>query len=197
MASGRILNFYSTHQKSTIHNTARCFVYNMFNLSDESFMSDMQRKAEHILKLNNFPEMIADKIIKEAMQKWRLERNCQVMYGGTLFVNDFDAFELLEPGHGTQKLRHDARKPLRRYAALPYYPEITPMLQGEIRKFDKSHQSNNKTHFQHRQRKPAGSIDVCSASWPPMHLRTDFAFCFHETSGRFEALIKMRTRSGC
>lgn len=131
MASGRILNFYSTHQESTIYNTAKCFVYNMFNLSDGAFATEMHGKARHILKLNNFPEAIVERIIDEAVRKWKLEGNCQEMYNGTLFANDIDAYELLEPRHGTQR-------PTRRYAALPYYPEITPLLQQEIKKFNKS-----------------------------------------------------------
>ncbi|XP_075167800.1 uncharacterized protein LOC142239953 [Haematobia irritans] len=55
-ASGRLLNFYSKHNKRIIINTATNFIRRIFNISDPEFHSENEDKIERILQDNNFPQ---------------------------------------------------------------------------------------------------------------------------------------------
>lgn len=66
MASGRLLNFHSTHPKSTIENTAKSYVRHMLATTHTSLWSDMLKRAEHILALNSFPNAKINAIINQS-----------------------------------------------------------------------------------------------------------------------------------
>lgn len=134
MASGRFLNYNSTHPISTIINTARCYVYNMFNLSDAKYTLDMHRKADRALTINDFPANVREKIIAESFQKFCTEKFCQKMYQNTLTVNDSDPYD----GHRIFKPTRMLRNGKTSYTTLPFYPEITPTIQKEVRLFNSS-----------------------------------------------------------
>lgn len=57
-ASKRILNYHSSHKRSTILNTATHFIHTVVQLSDVSFFQYNKNKVIDTLKYNNFPETL-------------------------------------------------------------------------------------------------------------------------------------------
>lgn len=55
-ASGRLLNFYSSHKRSTIINTAVAFINTILTLSDVRFFHNNKEIATQTLRDNSFPE---------------------------------------------------------------------------------------------------------------------------------------------
>lgn len=54
--SGRLLNFYSSHKRTTITETAKAFIQTVLTLSDPEFFSENKPKVEKTLRDNAFPE---------------------------------------------------------------------------------------------------------------------------------------------
>lgn len=57
-ASKRLLNYFSSHKRSTILNTATQFIKTIIELSDATFFQANKDKAINMLELNNFPETL-------------------------------------------------------------------------------------------------------------------------------------------
>jgi hypothetical protein len=55
-ASGRILNYYSSHKRTTVIGTATHFIKTVLTLSDEAFFHQNRTVIEEILRENSFPE---------------------------------------------------------------------------------------------------------------------------------------------
>lgn len=141
MASGRFLNFCSSHPRATIINTAKCYVYNIFCISHTRFHPEMTCKIAQLLKVNNYPIKIASDIIREAYEKWNTRDKAEHRFEAAhTLPQDNDPFEFAEverndtydsdfPKYGNPK----ALDATRTYASIPYYAEITPQVQKTIR----------------------------------------------------------------
>lgn len=70
-ASGRILNYFSSHPKHQILNTAKGLIGRVIRLSDKSFHKVNLSKIEQILTKNNFPRQVIEKLIHEVLHKSR------------------------------------------------------------------------------------------------------------------------------
>lgn len=64
-ASGRIINFFSKHPKRIIINTANNLIRRVLNLSDEEFHNRNIIKIKGILKENQFPIQLINKLIRD------------------------------------------------------------------------------------------------------------------------------------
>lgn len=69
VSSKRILNYHSQHAPFQIEATARNYAINMLQLSDTEYIDEITNKAEHILKINNFPHRFIRDTITEAKKK--------------------------------------------------------------------------------------------------------------------------------
>lgn len=131
IASGRFLNFLSAHPSSTITNTAKCYVFNMFALTHHSKHGTINSKAAKLLMCNNFPQHLSRGIIDDAYRKYceheKIQQKCNNgidMFGDALFLDPNDPYGF-----------DQSTKKLNVYAAIPYIPELTPFVQTEIRRF--------------------------------------------------------------
>lgn len=57
-ALGRLLNFYTSHKRTTVIETARAFIQTVLTLSDPEFFSENKSKVEKTLRDNSFPETL-------------------------------------------------------------------------------------------------------------------------------------------
>lgn len=55
-SSNRLLNYFSSHKRSTILNTARQFITTVITLSDPRFFNDNKERVSQVLRDNSFPE---------------------------------------------------------------------------------------------------------------------------------------------
>lgn len=128
MASGRFLNFHSSHPRSTIVNTAKCFVYNMFKLTHTSLNGDLVQIADQLLQLNNFPSILRQNIISEAIQKWKTNVGYNEMALNTILTIEADPFQLFSIDKYERAM----------YIALPFLNEVTPAVQNKIASINSS-----------------------------------------------------------
>lgn len=75
MASGRIINYYSKHNRRIIINTARNLIEKVFNISDREFHKENKEKIITILKDNSFPLKLIYKLINQFKNKIRNNNN--------------------------------------------------------------------------------------------------------------------------
>lgn len=122
MASGRFLNYYSSHPRSTIINTAKCFVYNMYKTTHKSLISGLEKTAEHLLRINNFPVTLRNKIIFEAIQKWRSNTDYNELSKDTILLNESDPFHISSSDTHERAI----------YVSLPFFNNVTPTIQDQI-----------------------------------------------------------------
>ena len=62
-SSGRIINFYSKHPRSTKINTAMNFIKRVLDISHPSFWKENEIRIKNILKLNNYPSKTIQKLL--------------------------------------------------------------------------------------------------------------------------------------
>lgn len=67
-ASLRILNYHSTHEQTTIINTAKNYVINMLNSSSPEYQQHTLTTAHELLRNNSFPQEVALNIMRSACQ---------------------------------------------------------------------------------------------------------------------------------
>lgn len=120
IASGRLLNFHSSHPRSMIDNTAKCYITEMLKLTHVSLRSTIFNKAHRILLDNDFPEEFANRIIKLAATN---ASNSEIIIESS-YQHQSDPYE-------TEKM---TTKENSIYMSLPYIQNITPNLNKEIRK---------------------------------------------------------------
>lgn len=65
LASNRLLNFYSSHKRSTVINTAKQFIRTVIELSDGNLFLDNKAKIVATLRENCFPETLIITLIHE------------------------------------------------------------------------------------------------------------------------------------
>lgn len=122
MASGRFLNFYSSHPRSTIMNTAKCFVHNMYKLTHPTLNRNLDKVADNLLELNNFPITLRTNIIRDAVQKWQHGMSIKEMQGDMVLLIDSDPFQV-------SSMHTDERA---MYVTLPFFPTATPAIRNII-----------------------------------------------------------------
>lgn len=64
-ASGRLLNFYSSHKKTTIMGTAQAFIETVLKLSDSVFFHTNKPRVMNTLRDNGFPETVIIALMNE------------------------------------------------------------------------------------------------------------------------------------
>lgn len=72
-STDRLLNYLSCHPKHQILNTAKGLVRRILHLSDPVFHNENLKIAHNILKKNNFPNEIIDKLTKEVFHKFHTQ----------------------------------------------------------------------------------------------------------------------------
>lgn len=140
MASGRILNYRSTHPRPTIINTAKSYVYNIFAITHPDLHTKMAMEARKLLMINNYPEKIATDITHESLEKCRHRITDQHPEHGPPQYHESDPFELNDPNEGDTNI-YDRTTPNERtkhattynYVSIPFFPGITPAIQADIR----------------------------------------------------------------
>ncbi|XP_075160458.1 uncharacterized protein LOC142233427 [Haematobia irritans] len=65
-SSGRLVNFYSSHPRRVIQNTAQNFVNRVLNISSQEFHQPNIKKIKEILQQNSFPLSTIDKLINNS-----------------------------------------------------------------------------------------------------------------------------------
>lgn len=140
MASGRFLNYLSCHHPTTVYNTAKSFVQNMFNVSSPQFHAEIENQAKKLLALNNYPQEKINHII-DSINKNTHEPDLQQQWYNSI-MNNTDSFHfdmksnpmppLILPKRGKKKSNTSERK----YAAvtLPYFPHTTEAIIHEFNK---------------------------------------------------------------
>lgn len=71
-ASGRLLNFLSSHKRTTIVETARNFIRTVIALSDGSFFESNKKVVIETLRDNNFPETLIISLMNECYTLMKL-----------------------------------------------------------------------------------------------------------------------------
>lgn len=64
-SSGRIINFHSKHQKRVIINTAKNLIERVLKISDVEFHKSNKERIRSILKDNNFPNHLTNRLIRQ------------------------------------------------------------------------------------------------------------------------------------
>ena len=88
-ASGRLINFYSKHPRRIKINTATNFIKRIFNISDEQFHSENERKIRHILSQNDFPKSTIDDLIIHAKTDQIKEARQEKIYKAVTYIPGF------------------------------------------------------------------------------------------------------------
>lgn len=119
ISSCRLINYYSSHPRNMIENTAKCFVTEMLKLTHTSIRSTIFRRAHRILIDNDFPESVAHRITKLA---------------GACINNPDSRNESTQAEfHDPYEIDTMTEKEKSIYIALPHIPMVTPNLNREIR----------------------------------------------------------------
>ncbi|XP_075167655.1 uncharacterized protein LOC142239767 [Haematobia irritans] len=74
-ASGRLLNFYSNHNKRIIINTATNFIRRLLSISDPGFHLENEEKIRKILTNNDFPKRTIQNLINKVKSKQMNNKN--------------------------------------------------------------------------------------------------------------------------
>lgn len=74
-ASGRLLNYLSSHKRTTILETARHFIHTVLNLSDESFFHSNRMRVIDTLRDNCFPETLIITLMNDNYTIMRARKN--------------------------------------------------------------------------------------------------------------------------
>ncbi|XP_075151062.1 uncharacterized protein LOC142233289 [Haematobia irritans] len=74
-ASGRLLNFYSNHNKRIIINTATNFIIRVLSISDPGFHLENEEKIRKILTNNDFPKRTIQNLINKVKSKQMNNKN--------------------------------------------------------------------------------------------------------------------------
>lgn len=127
-ASGRIINFLSSHPKSTIMNTAKCFVYNMYCVTSNSLISGLDKIADKILFLNNFPLKTRKIIIRFATHKWLNDRFNQDIFQNTMYTIDSGTCCLFQNNERINDI----------FIPIPFINGVTPHIQHNITQMNRS-----------------------------------------------------------
>jgi PHD/YefM family antitoxin component YafN of YafNO toxin-antitoxin module len=145
-SSNRILNFLSLHPYKTKYNVAKAFAKTMLDVSDKIFKNENLFKIRHILKKNNYPTNIIEKIIKEThfiKKKQATNTNNEIR----IEVEDTNNVVLIA---GT--------KPI--YKTIPYIPRVSENIKNKILRTNKeakiSYRPQNKMqqHYSKMKDKP-------------------------------------------
>lgn len=65
LSSDRLLNYFSSHKRSTVVNTAKQFIRTVVDLSDCNLFEDNRNKIVHTLRVNCFPETLIIMLLHE------------------------------------------------------------------------------------------------------------------------------------
>lgn len=122
IASGRLINYHSAHPRSTIKNTVKSQIITKLRLTHPSQQSNIFIQAHRILSANDFPNDIANRIVKQARAE-----SVQI---DNEHDSQLDDFPNNRDPLNTEQMTEKERK---MYISLPFIDPITPMLNGEIR----------------------------------------------------------------
>ncbi|XP_067628785.1 uncharacterized protein [Eurosta solidaginis] len=88
-ASGRLINFNSKHDKSTIVNTARNFINRVLSISDEVYHKENIKIIINVLENNEFPTRIIKNFIRDYYKKPTARKNAEnnKIYKSTTYVS--------------------------------------------------------------------------------------------------------------
>ncbi|XP_067613178.1 uncharacterized protein [Eurosta solidaginis] len=73
-ASGRLINYYSKHEKSTIINTAKSFIRRVLTISDRMYHKKNITIIKKTLEDNEFPSSLVNKLVRNFYTRARNER---------------------------------------------------------------------------------------------------------------------------
>ncbi|XP_044751504.1 uncharacterized protein LOC123312424 [Coccinella septempunctata] len=73
--SNRIINYYSNHSNTQKVNTAISLMYRALSLSDSKFREETTQKVCKILRENNYPKYIIQRVVNKAKEKVMCTRN--------------------------------------------------------------------------------------------------------------------------
>lgn len=125
VSSKRILNHHSQHAPFQIEATAKNYVNNMFQLTDNEFIPEIIDSAREILQCNNYPERTINNIIQETTKQ---RNNTQQPSQNTQTQQTQQTANTINPNlTGTQDITHRAFK------AMPYVKHLSNQLTKEIK----------------------------------------------------------------
>lgn len=81
IASGRIINFLSNHPRNQIINTAKNLINTVDSISDPTYKNKNKNKLENILRCNNFPNQLIQKLLKNNFNKTNI--SCSITNNNT------------------------------------------------------------------------------------------------------------------
>lgn len=153
IASGRSLNYHSTHPIDMIVNTAKTQIFNMYKCTHIVHHSEVTDRAIELLQLNSFPHKLASRIMAEAYIKWRdyntnslkdsqriehteelQETNPYEVDVGEEQINVFHD-NRSEHSHGTASNEPTKTATPKLFGVLPHIPELTTRIQRELHAF--------------------------------------------------------------
>jgi len=119
IASGRMLNFHSSHPYFMKKNVAESFARRVTQLSDECFREENYRRIREMLKINSYPRKMINKIIKNLIytnkNKDINERNNNIH---TALNETYDNIQI--------------------YRGFPYITEMSDGIRSIVQKMDKN-----------------------------------------------------------
>lgn len=124
-ASGRLVNFNSSHPRTTIFNTMKAYITQMFVLTHHSMHDSITGKAREILAANNFPLHIAAtmiKRIKQSLQNPADRESCTILTEITDLQNPYN-----------RSIDSPLLKERQIYAPLPHFQHISDKIQKEMK----------------------------------------------------------------
>lgn len=149
IASNRLLNYFSSHPKTIIFNTAKAFIRRVYTLSHSSFHKENEGIVKTILMKNSFPSATIEELIKQVRHspnRHNQQRNVSYPYinettrmNGT--ANQSTESEREETANTTIALNDEpvanstiiATAP-RKYAGITYVAGVTEMLIKQLKR---------------------------------------------------------------
>jgi len=135
MASNRLLNFYSNHPQRMKFNVAKSFIRKIFRLSHKNFWKNNLLRIKSILKRNNYPDKIIDKLIRDVQ--------CHKSRTGT------DSYAYLSTNHTnlTTNLTANQTTQASQFSSLAYIPGLSESISNTCKEFVPEVQLAMRPHF--------------------------------------------------
>lgn len=120
IASNRLLNFYSNHPSKMKFNVAKSFIRKVFRVSHKSFWYENLTKIREILRKNNYPNLLINKLIKEV-------RHCKARSGTESYA--YLSF------NKTSNVTRNNQNQSKQFASLAYVPGLSEKISKSCKAF--------------------------------------------------------------
>lgn len=133
MASNRILNFYSSHPRHVVMNTAKNFIRRVFQLTSKQHHELVTDKIQPILRKNNFPEQFITRNIWKIRKTHNSDLSFINLTADISSISLHRLFESTLSGSDGPNLNNTGRP--KRFCGLVYVPGLSESLGKQLEYF--------------------------------------------------------------